>query len=942
LPILNNDALSRIRTLSSLVATTVVVVACGGGSDAPAPPPPPPPPPASVNITGKAVDGALQGATACYDVNDNKACDGTEPTSVATGVDGGFTIPVLATEAGKHLVIVNVPATAIDADTGLAVGKAFTLVAPATGNSSAQSVFVSPLTTLVQQQVDSTGQTVAQATSFVQTQLGLAVSPLADFTASASAANTTAANAARLVQLTQTQQATAVAAAVGQTDLSGGTVTQADVDKSVAKAVFGALPVIGAAAADPALAGLSGTALQTALNTAATTVVASTGLTATSVVVAVGIAKLPVDATVTTPDAGAAMAALQYTDANNWFMRVNQSTALDNTPDANGLLRFYDVRTRMQPYAYQNTLGVAESFAQGSSKDRAGDLHWSGTAWVACTLGQRNTQTARDAQGRSTYKTCDNYFNGVTTRAAVDIAGQSMATVVANKILPVVGPGTYTGGGGGNGWNLNTAVLGTATFPAGSKLFLQTDVGTENAPAYDARPVNQVAVFSAAVAAGGDARAGTVACQTSGTAVPTASLEEMVARNPGSPCIFNAQTNADGTSLNPREAWGLSTVSLGNLANGKSLPTGTGNYYTTTARLRVGFGTSGNATTYYSCYERKVDGSAQNCSPIGTGTYSITTLSDARTMTFNNLPLQAQALSSARVFVERGGKVYFGFRNPVGIETPTVRLNLVAAQAVTFQLGLPRVQPADTPKPLTGGKATTAATLKGVWGGADATGALIFRFGDNGEFLMADISSPGGGGRPGLEKGWLDYDSATGKVGVLLAIDTNAEWGLSHPAVGEGITSITSTAITYVGGSLSRFTDDPNSIVGMWAVNSATDLTAPHFIFFANGKVASIHPYSVADREPGGACDLARQGPPGIEWSDYTFNATTGALRIFNKIYDTNGCGGVFDSSDGAVANGTANTEANFVVTLSTDRKTATVPEPGGTAVNTLYRIATQ
>ena len=266
-----------------------------------------------------------------------------------------------------------------------------------------------------------------------------------------------------------------------------------------------------------------------------------------------------------------------------------------------------------------------------------------------------------------------------------------------------------------------------------------------------------------------------------------------------------------------------------------------------------------------------------------------------------------------------------------------VRINLPAANALLRQIGLPIVQPADAPKALTGAKATTAATLKGVWGGTGVAGgdAVIFRFGDNGEFLMAQAEAPGGGGRPGLEKGWLDYDPGTGKAGILLAIDSNGEWGTSHPGPTEGITSITDTAINSTGFTIPRFVDNPAGIVGMWAVGSATDLKAPHFVFFANGKVLSIHPYSAADVEPGLACDLARQGPPGIEWSDYSFNAGTGALRIFNKIYDTSGCTGVFDS-----ANAVPNTEANVSVTISADGKTGTVVNTVGGETNTLYRIA--
>ena len=915
--------------LTSLAAS-IILVACGGGDGHP-----PPPPSTDVSITGKAVDGALQGATACYDLNDNGACDSGEPSSVSDA-SGAFTLSVAAADAGKHRIVVTVPATAKDADTGAAVGTAYVLQAPATGNSAAHSVFVSPLSTLVQLHADTTGKTVVDATSFVQTQLNLTVSPLDDFTAATNAANAVAANAARLVRLTQVQQTAAVAPAVGQSDLSGGTVAQADVDKAVANAVMGALPAIGAAAADPALVGVSGAALQTALGTAAGGVVAGTGLTIDGVVVAVGIAKLPPDSTAATPETSASMAALQYTDAAHWFMHVNQATALDNTPDADGRVHYYDVRTSMQPYAYQPTVGVAESFATGFTKDRAGDLHWNGSDWVACMLGQRNWQTQRDAQGRSNYNICDNYSQGVSTRAAVDIAGQSMADIITNKILPAVGPGTYTGGGGGNGWRLNTALLGAATFPAGSKLFLQTFFIDKNAPAYDVRPVNQVAVFGAAVAAGGDARAGAVACQNAGTAVATTSLEEMVARNPGKPCIFGASSNADGTSLDPNETWGLSTVSLGDVPNYyTSLPAGTGNYYTNAGAMRVGFAATGNGTTYYQCYRRKADNSPRNCSAIGTGTYTVAALGDARVMSFGNLPAAVQRLSSMRLFVERGGKVYFGFINPSGVTGNEVRLNLAAAQALTFQLGLPRIQPADAPKTLTGAKATTAATLKGVWVFVDASGTSVIRFGDNGEFLMAEVGPPGGGGQPGLEKGWVDVDLAAGKTGVLLAIDSNGEWGFSHPGVGEGIVNITPTAITFEGGSVPRFVDDPNGIVGMWAVDSATDFKAPHFIFFADGKVMSIHPYSAGDVEPGGACDVARQGPPGIEWSDYSFDPATGALRIFNKIYDTNGCGGIFDSSGGV-----SNTEANFVITLSADGKTAAVLDPQDPTPTTLYRIS--
>ena len=452
----------------------------------------------------------------------------------------------------------------------------------------------------------------------------------------------------------------------------------------------------------------------------------------------------------------------------------------------------------------------------------------------------------------------------------------------------------------------------------------------ETATTYNTSDSNRVGVNSVAVAQGGDARTGSPACAQGPIQSLATTLEQVAQRNLGIPCIFGTNTDASGTSLDPNEAWGMTTISLGTLATNVAPPAGTGSYFTTNRLLRASF-PGGSNTTYWSCLQRTNGGGGlRNCTQIGSGTYTIATLGDARVMTFNNLPAAAQALSSTRVFVERGGAVYYGFKNKVGGTTTRMQFNMAAANALMYQLNLPRIRPADSPKALTGAKATTAATLKGVWGGADANGALIFRFGDNGEFLMADVSAPGGGGRPGLEKGWLDFDPATGQGGRLLEIDSNGEWGTSHPQPGEGLTSITDTAINFTGGSIPRFVDDPNGIVGMWAGGSATDLKAPHFVFFANGKLLSIHPYA----ETTGPCATARLGPPGIEWSDYTFNAATGALRIFNKIYDTTGCTGLFDS-----AAAVPNTEANLTLTFAADRKSITVFEAGQPA-GTAYRIA--
>lgn len=173
----------------------------------------------------------------------------------------------------------------------------------------------------------------------MQTNLALAVSPLADFTASNSADNEKAANAARLVVATQNKQATDLASAVGQADVSGSTVTQAQVDAEVAKTLGASLVAIGSAAADPTLAGKTGAPLVAAVGVLAAAVVEQVGLTVAEVVAQVGVAKLPPEPVSTAaPTAGASLSALRYTSASDWYMRSGQATAADNTV-VDGLVR---------------------------------------------------------------------------------------------------------------------------------------------------------------------------------------------------------------------------------------------------------------------------------------------------------------------------------------------------------------------------------------------------------------------------------------------------------------------------------------------------------------------------------------------------------------------------------------------------------------------------
>jgi len=137
-------AFPRLPALSAVVTATLIS-ACGGGSGGTNGSTESPPTPTV--MSGVVIDGPLQGATVCLDLNRNGACDNGEPASAATDAQGRYSITGLSGDqlnAGAPIVA-EIPATAVDTSTGAAVGKAYTLQAPADKTS-----VISPVTTLIQ------------------------------------------------------------------------------------------------------------------------------------------------------------------------------------------------------------------------------------------------------------------------------------------------------------------------------------------------------------------------------------------------------------------------------------------------------------------------------------------------------------------------------------------------------------------------------------------------------------------------------------------------------------------------------------------------------------------------------------------------------------------------------------------------------------------------
>lgn len=115
--------------------------------------------PSLTSISGQVADGYLAGAKVCLDINENKKCEDGEPFAITLGKllseddrFGQFTIEVDPTnypDPGKFPLFVEVPADALDKDTGGEVGKGYTLSAP-----PGRPEFISPITTLIHQQME--------------------------------------------------------------------------------------------------------------------------------------------------------------------------------------------------------------------------------------------------------------------------------------------------------------------------------------------------------------------------------------------------------------------------------------------------------------------------------------------------------------------------------------------------------------------------------------------------------------------------------------------------------------------------------------------------------------------------------------------------------------------------------------------------------------------
>jgi trimeric autotransporter adhesin len=691
-----------------------------------------PPAPTTTAVVTSVIDGALKNATVCMDKNSNGMCDPGEVQG-KTDVAGNVTLAVPNADVGKFPLLAMVGTDAVDADNGT-VTVAYTMSAPAT-----KAALISPLTHLVQEAVASTGVTVAEAESAVQSSTGITASLFQDFTKvpAPTDGSPSAKVVARMAVVTTQAQVSNLASTVGTPAIDNAPITQADINRAINQRLLQILPALVAALSDPANATLTTAAKEAAVLAALSGSLLTTASMPTLVAINnqqtsnVSAGTSTGTVTAAPPTAGfIQLSNLTYTNTTNWFTRLFTGSLAQNTPDASGNNRFADRK-------YRSNNGVIAQWNFGNDPQSQANLHWTGSAWEACGLNFESTSTARDAAGNNTSNYCNNYAINKTNRVTLEVGGKSI-----KQVYDQIRSAGYT--------NISIAnsdiALGSATFPTGSQVFYQTQTPQTVPQAYSPGPNSYVYNFSPAISAGGDGRtqAAGVGCNSPefsvNPSIRTATLEGMVAAFKGTPCSFagpgsfvtNGVTYTSPDTAN--EAWGGTTLPIATLGNVGGAPTA---FYTGNTRIRLAFaGTGSNPVTYYACKERFNNFSTRNCTVIGTGNYTITTLGDARVMTLSNPPAQAAPFTFTRTFVQRGGQVFYGYQDKLTVST-AARLNTTASNALLAQLGLPAVNP-EVPLAL------TAASYQGIWDVRDpaGTGGTIARnIGANGTSTCSDLAT---------------------------------------------------------------------------------------------------------------------------------------------------------------------------------------------------------
>ncbi|HEX7026916.1 MAG TPA: hypothetical protein VF268_06715, partial [Gammaproteobacteria bacterium] len=192
------------------------------------------------------------------------------------------------------------------------------------------------------------------------------------------------------------------------------------------------------------------------------------------------------------------------------------------------------------------------------------------------------------------------------------------------------------------------------------------------------------------------------------------------------------------------------------------------------------------------------------------------------------------------------------------------------------------------------------ASLIGSWGFRETVDGeeyfIVLTFLDQQNFVLAnDESDSDPNGQDGFELGGYTWNVRSGAFVPSVRVDTNGEWGLSHPCEGETFTLELRGDTLLVGAEgevgedcdaaagedsaieFTRVTSDSNSLVGGWFIDSGLEDE------FALVTFSESNGYMMVQN----SSEDLDAGQPGIERGTYEHNSSTGAV-VFDTLTDTN------------------------------------------------------
>ena len=178
--------------------------------------------------------------------------------------------------------------------------------------------------------------------------------------------------------------------------------------------------------------------------------------------------------------------------------------------------------------------------------------------------------------------------------------------------------------------------------------------------------------------------------------------------------------------------------------------------------------------------------------------------------------------------------------------------------------------------------------LLGTWYIDDEDGKVALTFFADGSYILAESGEEDEDGQSGMERGTYSYNVTTEAFTAEAQVDTNGQWGLSHPDAPMKI-KVDNDTLTLTEGDdeyqATRVKNEDDSIVGSWYISDSSGEDSLAVITFLADNT-----YMMA--EDGTPDD---GGDDGMELGAYEWNSATNAFEVKSIDIDTNGDWGLSD-----------------------------------------------